>query len=84
MDEAIEMFNKSMADEVSRLKFKYKQAEQNYWDAKKLGDQKRIEACEKLKIINDTAIASIEWAMMVLKWHQDEIEIELKRELALE
>jgi len=81
MDEAIEMFKKSMSDEVSRLKFKYKQAEQNYWDAKKLGDQKRMEACEKLKIINDTAIASIEWAITVLKWHKDEIELNQQLEL---
>ena len=81
MDEAIEMFNKFMADEVSRLKFKYKQAEENYWDAKKLGDQKRMEVCEKLKIINDTAIASIEWAITVLKWHNDEIELNQQLEL---
>ena len=78
MEEAIEMFNRSMSDEVRKLDWKYKQAEQNYYDAKRSGDQKRMEACEKSKITNDVAKAAIEWAVMVMRWHKEEVELSKK------
>jgi len=76
--DALSVSVESLKDEIKRLEFKHQQAIQNKWDAKKNGEQKRMEACEKLELINDSCIASLKWALQVIKWHKEEADLEFQ------
>ena len=75
-NEAIELSEKSIMSEIEKLKFQYDRAIENKLDAKKLGQIDRLKCCERSEVINDSAKAALEWALMIIRWHKEEIELE--------
>ena len=77
-NEAFELSEKSIISEIEKLKFQYDRAIKEKFDAKKFGQIDRLKCCERSEVVNDSAKAALEWALMIIRWHKEEVELEEK------
>lgn len=84
----LQFTRKGIQSEIRSHDFRLKQASENREDARKLGDQKRLLACDQAILISEISRATLGWVLQIMAHHEEmenhELHIEAEKAKALQ